>query len=98
MGARTSKAAEAAYAKRKKLANCMDYDDLLGQWARLLNEFPDQRAAQAKMFRHLLIDEMQDTNTVQADLIETLAREGAGQPDGRWRRRAVDLPVSRGEL
>src|SRR5947209_8877469 len=30
------------------------------------------------MFRHLLIDEMQDTNTVQADLIETLAREGSG--------------------
>ena len=71
-------AAEAAYAKRKKAANCMDYDDLLGQWARLLDEFPDQRAAQAKMFRHLLIDEMQDTNSVQADLIETLAREGSG--------------------
>jgi DNA helicase-2/ATP-dependent DNA helicase PcrA len=71
-------AAELAYAKRKKAANCMDYDDLLGQWARLLAEFPDQRAMQAKMFRHLLIDEMQDTNTVQADLIETLAREGSG--------------------
>lgn len=71
-------AAEVAYARRKKLANCMDYDDLLGQWARLLREFPEQKAAQAKMFQHLLIDEMQDTNTVQADLIETLAREGAG--------------------
>ena len=30
------------------------------------------------MFRHLLIDETQDTNTVQLDLIETLAREGSG--------------------
>ena len=39
---------------------------------------PTSEATQAKMFRHLLIDEMQDTNTVQADLIETLAREGSG--------------------
>ena len=31
-----------------------------------------------RQFRHLLVDEMQDTNTVQADLVETLAREGAG--------------------
>ena len=71
-------AAGTAYAKRKKQANCMDYDDLLGQWARLLAEFPDQRAAQARMFRHLLIDEMQDTNSIQADLVETIAREGSG--------------------
>ncbi len=71
-------AASEAYARRKQAANCMDYDDLLGQWARLLHEFPDHRAAQARAFRHLLIDEMQDTNTLQADLIETLAREGAG--------------------
>ena len=40
-------AAGLAYANRKRAANCMDYDDLLGQWARLLAEFPDQRAAQA---------------------------------------------------
>jgi DNA helicase-2/ATP-dependent DNA helicase PcrA len=71
-------AAQLAYARRKKAANCMDYDDLLGQWARLLDEFPDQKAMQARMFQHLLIDEMQDTNTVQVTLIETLAREGSG--------------------
>jgi DNA helicase-2/ATP-dependent DNA helicase PcrA len=71
-------AAELAYANRKKAANCMDYDDLLGQWAKLLTDFPDQRAAQAKMFRHCLIDEMQDTNTLQIELVETLVREGSG--------------------
>ena len=71
-------AAQKAYARRKQQSNCMDYDDLLGQWARLLIEFPDQRAAQGRMFRHLLVDEMQDTNTLQAELIETIAREGAG--------------------
>lgn len=66
------------YAERKRAANCMDYDDLLGQWARLIRDFPEPRKAIAHRFRHPLIDEMQDTNTVQADLIETLAREGSG--------------------
>ena len=71
-------AAAAAYARRKLAANCMDYDDLLGQWSRLLDDFPDQRAAQARQFRHLLVDEMQDTNSIQAHLVETIARHGAG--------------------
>jgi DNA helicase II / ATP-dependent DNA helicase PcrA len=66
------------YARRKRAANCMDYDDLLVQWARLIDEFPDQRAAQGRMFRHLLIDEMQDTNTIQVALVEAIARAGAG--------------------
>src|SRR5215218_6323622 len=46
-------AAARSYAERKRAANCMDYDDLLGQWARLIAEFPDQRAAQGQMFRHV---------------------------------------------
>jgi DNA helicase-2/ATP-dependent DNA helicase PcrA len=71
-------ATAAHYAERKRAANCMDYDDLLGQWARLVRDFPEPRQAIARRFRHLLIDEMQDTNSVQVGLIETLAREGAG--------------------
>ncbi len=67
-----------AYAERKRVANCMDYDDLLGQWSRLVVEFDEIRATQAAMFRHLLIDEMQDTNAVQVELVETLAHAGAG--------------------
>ncbi|HMB03722.1 MAG TPA: ATP-dependent helicase, partial [Isosphaeraceae bacterium] len=67
-----------AYADRKRASNCMDYDDLLGQWARLVAEFPDQRDAQGRMFRHILIDEMQDTNTVQVALVEAIARAGRG--------------------
>ena len=70
--------ASGAYARRKRGANCMDYDDLLGQWARLLEEFPDQKAAQGRMFRHILVDEMQDTNTIQAKLVESIARAGPG--------------------
>ena len=38
-------AVAAAYAERKRAANCMDYDDLLLQWGRLIREFPEQRAA-----------------------------------------------------
>jgi DNA helicase-2/ATP-dependent DNA helicase PcrA len=68
----------AEYARRKRAANCMDYDDLLVQWSRLIDEFPDQRAAQGAHFRHILIDEMQDTNTVQVALVEAIARAGAG--------------------
>jgi DNA helicase-2/ATP-dependent DNA helicase PcrA len=66
------------YAERKRAANCMDYDDLLGQWDRLIRDFPEQRAAIAGRFRHILVDEMQDTNTIQARLVETLAKEGHG--------------------
>jgi DNA helicase-2/ATP-dependent DNA helicase PcrA len=66
------------YARRKRAANCMDYDDLLGQWARLIEEFPDQREAQGRWFRQILIDEMQDTNTVQVAVVESIARAGSG--------------------
>ena len=71
-------AAAGAYSQRKRAANCMDYDDLLGQWARLIDEFPEQRAAQGRLFRHILIDEMQDTNAVQVAVVEEIARAGRG--------------------
>jgi DNA helicase-2/ATP-dependent DNA helicase PcrA len=56
----------------------MDYDDLLNEWARLLRDFADQREAQGRQFHHILIDEMQDTNTVQVSVVETIAASGAG--------------------
>ena len=68
----------AAYTRRKLAANCMDYDDLLTQWLRLLREFPEQLEHQAGMFRHILIDEMQDTNALQVEIVETIAASGAG--------------------
>jgi DNA helicase-2/ATP-dependent DNA helicase PcrA len=71
-------AAAASYAQRKLAANSLDYDDLLLQWARLIREFPDERDAQARLFRHILVDEMQDTNAVQVGVIEALAAAGAG--------------------
>jgi DNA helicase II / ATP-dependent DNA helicase PcrA len=71
-------AAASAYASRKKAANCMDYDDLLNEWGRLLRDFPAERAAQGAQFQHILIDEMQDTNTVQVGVVESVAAAGAG--------------------
>jgi DNA helicase-2/ATP-dependent DNA helicase PcrA len=71
-------AVAASYAQRKSAANCVDYDDLLVLWGRLIREFPAERAAQARRFRHILIDEMQDTNSVQVEVVEALAAAGAG--------------------
>jgi DNA helicase-2/ATP-dependent DNA helicase PcrA len=71
-------AAAAAYARRKRSANSLDYDDLLGQWSRLIAEHPEIRAQQGRMFREILVDEMQDTNRVQIELVEAIARAGPG--------------------
>jgi DNA helicase-2/ATP-dependent DNA helicase PcrA len=71
-------AVAAAYSQRKRASNCMDYDDLLIQWGRLLREFPEQRDHQGTMYRHILIDEMQDTNAVQVEVVEAVAAAGAG--------------------
>ena len=50
------------------------------------------------MFRHILIDEMQDTNAVQVEVVEAIAAERGREPHGRRRRRPVDLPVPGREL
>jgi len=66
----------AGYIKRKRDTNSMDFDDLLVLTVRLLEERPDLLALYQQRFRHLLVDEYQDTNTVQSRLIDLLA--GAG--------------------
>lgn len=65
------------YEARKRAANSLDYDDLLGCWSRLLREHPNHLRQQAETFRHILVDEMQDTNRIQIELVETIARAGA---------------------
>jgi DNA helicase-2/ATP-dependent DNA helicase PcrA len=61
------------YMERKKARNVMDYDDLLLNWKRLLIEKPDIAAVYAEQFQHILVDEYQDTNKLQAELIDLLA-------------------------
>lgn len=63
----------AAYAKKKREQNVCDYDDLLEHWLTLLKEHPDIAGYFAHRFRHLLVDEYQDTNTLQAQIIDRIA-------------------------
>ncbi len=62
------------YEARKKEANAMDFDDLLCKTLELFLTNEDVAAEYQKMFRHVLVDEYQDTNRIQAELVETLAR------------------------
>ncbi len=51
----------------------MDYDDLLVNWKRLLAEVPEAREEIAARYSHIMVDEYQDTNLVQADIVRLLA-------------------------
>lgn len=61
------------YSERKKERNVMDYDDLLLNWKRLLLEKPAITELYAEQFQHILVDEYQDTNKLQAEIIDLLA-------------------------
>ena len=61
------------YAQRKKDANAMDFDDLLENWLRLLN-IPEIQKKYSEQFKYILVDEYQDTNKIQALIIEKLAQ------------------------
>ncbi|MCW5959859.1 MAG: ATP-dependent helicase [Pyrinomonadaceae bacterium] len=58
---------------RKRERNVMDYDDLLLNWKRLLVEKPEIADFYAEKFQHILVDEYQDTNRLQAEIIDLLA-------------------------
>ena len=51
----------------------MDYDDLLLNMKRLLVEKPEINELYAEQFQHILVDEYQDTNRLQAEIIDLLA-------------------------
>ncbi len=61
------------YETRKKSAFLVDFDDLLLLWYRLLTEFPEAREKMASQFTHILVDEYQDTNRLQAQIVKELA-------------------------
>ena len=62
-----------AYQTALAKANAMDFDDLLLNMARLLKQSPDLRAQYQARFEHVLVDEFQDTNTVQYELVKLFA-------------------------
>jgi DNA helicase II / ATP-dependent DNA helicase PcrA len=61
------------YMERKQKHNLMDYDDLLLNWKRLLMEKEEIARVYAEQFEHILVDEYQDTNKLQAEIIDLLA-------------------------
>jgi len=63
----------ALYERRKKALNSMDFDDLLLNLRKLLLEFPEVRRYYAQRFSHVLVDEYQDTNLLQAEIVDLLA-------------------------
>ncbi|MGZ6290962.1 MAG: ATP-dependent helicase [Syntrophales bacterium] len=63
----------AQYELRKKTLNVMDFDDLLINTRKLLLDHPHVRQRYAEKFSHVLVDEYQDTNIIQAQIIDLLA-------------------------
>lgn len=61
------------YQARKLERNAMDYDDLLLNWKRLLVEKSEIADYWAGQFEYILVDEYQDTNKVQAEIVDLLA-------------------------
>ncbi|HEX6665971.1 MAG TPA: UvrD-helicase domain-containing protein [Solirubrobacterales bacterium] len=61
------------YEKRMREANAMDFDDLLVRTVNVLELFKEVRERWQQTFRHLLVDEYQDTNHAQYRLLQLLA-------------------------
>ena len=61
------------YADKKREGNVLDYDDLLEFWLELLRKSPETAAYFSHRFRHVLVDEYQDTNTLQSQIVDLIA-------------------------
>ena len=62
------------YEQQLRRANAFDFDDLIGQTVHLFRAHPDVAAVYQRRFRHVLVDEYQDTNHAQYSLIRELTR------------------------
>jgi DNA helicase-2/ATP-dependent DNA helicase PcrA len=62
----------AQYEKMRQTAGALDFDDLLTETVRLLTNYPDVRAKWRSQFKHILIDEYQDTNAAQYAIVKQL--------------------------
>jgi DNA helicase-2/ATP-dependent DNA helicase PcrA len=63
------------YEELRKKANALDFDDLLLETVRLLKEKTDIRSKWRSGFKHILIDEYQDTNAAQYNIVKLLVNE-----------------------
>lgn len=62
----------AEYQKRLRASNAVDFDDLIGEVVRIFREYPEVALYYRRRFRHVLVDEYQDTNHAQYVLVSTL--------------------------
>ncbi|HET9856314.1 MAG TPA: UvrD-helicase domain-containing protein [Chthoniobacterales bacterium] len=65
----------ARYEKKKKATNSVDFDDLLEKTLSMLQKHENIASFYRRQFQFILVDEYQDTNKIQADLIDLLAHE-----------------------
>ncbi|UCC13339.1 MAG: ATP-dependent helicase, partial [Gammaproteobacteria bacterium] len=65
------------YVEAKQESAVLDYDDLLLYWCHLISD-PELAASVAGLFDHLLVDEYQDTNILQAEILAGLKPDGSG--------------------
>lgn len=65
----------ARYEKKKKATNSMDFDDLLQKTLSMFQQHERIAEFYRRQFQFILVDEYQDTNKIQADLIDLLARD-----------------------
>jgi DNA helicase II / ATP-dependent DNA helicase PcrA len=64
-----------SYETKKRALNLMDFDDLLTNWKKLLIENDDIRKYYSANFMHVLVDEYQDTNKLQAGIVDLMSSE-----------------------
>jgi DNA helicase-2/ATP-dependent DNA helicase PcrA len=69
------------YERIKHECGLLDYDDLLFLLERLLTEHPQVREAVTSSISHIMVDEYQDTNLVQARLVSLLTKPGDANPN-----------------
>jgi len=63
------------YQNKKRETNSLDYDDLLVLWKEVMEAYPAILKIYSSMFEHILVDEYQDTNLIQSEIIDLLAKE-----------------------
>jgi DNA helicase-2/ATP-dependent DNA helicase PcrA len=78
--ARTVASVYSEYQHRLRAANALDFDDLIGETVAVLQAFPQIAQHYRRRFRHILVDEYQDTNHAQYVLVRELV--GHGTDDG----------------
>ncbi|NBE53370.1 ATP-dependent DNA helicase, partial [Streptomyces boluensis] len=70
------------YQQRLREANALDFDDLIMTTVHLLQAFPDVAEHYRRRFRHVMVDEYQDTNHAQYALVRELVGDGEPVADG----------------